>query len=166
MRKLLLAAALCGGLTACNKLLFFLPELKDGKHYTQPVTQTDIDRGRDVAACLESWAHAYFSQPGPHHNDSLARVSYADVDFTKLVIVGVGDPGVAGPNDFVAGRENGDSIFVGLRVARSSGLFIAISRHEDVHIVQQSHHELIGADGDIHWAPPFDWCKIPRAIFL
>lgn len=163
MRKLLYAAglALCGGLCACQ-LLFFLPELKDGKHYTQPTTADDISRGQQVAACLEEWAHYYFSQTA-HFNDSLAHVSYADVDFAKLVIVGVGDPGVAGPNDFVGGRESGDTVFIPLRTLQKAPMqAIAIKRHELVHIVQQSHGELIGANADIHWAPPFNYCQIPR----
>lgn len=156
MKKLFIISLLL--FTACNPF-FFLPPYKEGKHYTQPTTQTDITRGQEVAACLQRWAHS----------NGYPLVDYTDVDFTKLVIVGVGDPGVVGIYNkatfLVAGRENGDTVFYGLRLSRSSGEFIAIERHEDVHIVQESHPELEGPNHDMHYPPPFNYCQIPLAIY-
>jgi hypothetical protein len=166
MRRILLTALTCGALSACFNPFFFLPPLKEGKHYVQPTTQTDIDRGKDVAACLQRWARAN------GHPDA----DYSDIDYSKLVIVGVGDPGVIGvewnargdtiATYEVAGREQGDSIFVSLRTIRNAhGTFVAISRHEDLHIAQEHHRELVGANGDIHWSPPFNYCQIPIVVW-
>lgn len=159
MRRISIALAVSIALAGCSPF-FFLPPLHEGRHYIQPTTQTDIDRGRDVAACLSRWAH----------ENGYPDADYSDVDFSRLVIVGVGDPGVVGSLNGatfeVAGRESGDSIFVSLRTLRdASGLFIAISRHEDIHIVQQRHPELEGPNRDMHYRPPFDYCRVPLAIF-
>jgi hypothetical protein len=157
MKRALLVIAGASMLGGCNPF-FFLPPLKEGKHYVQLTTATDVSRGLEVAACLQRWAQS----------NGYPSADYSDVTFQDLVIVGVGDPGVVGSYGRatfeVAGRENGDSIFVSLRDLNTTR-GIAIKRHEDVHIVQQHHRELIGADGNIHWSPPFDYCRIPIAIF-
>lgn len=163
MRKFLskvpawLAGAFLVFATGCSDLLFFLPPAREGKHYIQPTTQDDITRGLTVAACLQQWARS----------NGYPNADYSDVDFTKLVIVRVGDPGVLGwynGKSFLTDeREAADTLFINLGVSASQ--YAGFSRHGDVHVVQEKHRELIGSNGDIHWAPPWDYCRVPRVFF-
>lgn len=149
-------------LTACNPF-FFLPNFHEGHHRLQPTTLADIQRGQVVAACLQQWAQA----------NGYPTADYSDVNFTDLVIIRVGGDGVIGVQTNAHGdtistwqtdaRESGDTIFINEGVSNSE--FVGLSRHEDVHITQQKHRELIGTDGNIHWSPPWNYCGVPLAVF-
>jgi hypothetical protein len=171
MRRWILTALASGALTACNPF-FFLPAFKEGPERVVPTKPEWISRGKNVAGCLQDWAHHYFADRASNHfNDSLSRVDYSDVTFADLTVAFVGGDGVIGIGPHgetyqAAGAERADTILFNEATSESSGQFIATMRHEDVHIVQQTHHELIGANGDIHWPPPFDYCKIPRVVFV
>ena len=142
--------------TACNPF-FFLPPFHEGPHRIQAVTPADIQRGQAVEMCLESWVR----------ENGNPEADYSDVDLARLVIVRVGGDGVIGSKDGTTwqtdARENGDTIFINEGVGTSE--FVGLERHELVHLVQSYHPELIGADRDIHWPPPFNYCQVPLAIF-
>lgn len=158
-------AAACGlsAIAACNPL-FFLPRFHEGPHHVVPTTAADSQRVRTVQACLTSWARSYFGDRGSNHfNDSLTRVVYDDS--VRLVIVRVDGDGIIamrGRTQWqVDAAEKGDTILLSHWVTDP----VAYIYHEAVHLPQSRHPELIGAAGDIHWAPPWDYCHVRRAIF-
>lgn len=144
-------------LAGCNPF-FFLPPFHEGPHRIQPTTVADIERGDNVAACLQIWARNSGANP-----DAM----YYDVDFTKLVIVRVGGDGVIGTDGKTTwqtdARENGDTIFINEGVSASE--FVGLERHELVHLVQSYHPELEGPVHQLHYAPPFNACQVPLAVF-
>lgn len=143
-------------LAGCNPF-FFLGNFHEGKHRVQLTTAADTQRVHDVVSCLAQWAQR----------------DYSKVSASSLVIVRVGNPGVIGVQtnsrgDTVAtwqtdARENGDTIFINEGVSASE--FVGLERHEAVHVAQAGHPELIGSNGNIHWAPPFNACRVPIAVF-
>lgn len=157
---LALVAVFCWLALGCGALWDrLLGPLKEGAHRIQAVTAADIARGVTVRTCLQGWARAN-GYPG---------AEYSDVDIAaRLVIVRVGGDGVIGTEGTSSwqtpARENGDTLFVSEGVPNS--LFVAVEYHELVHVVQEHHRELIGANGDIHWSPPWDFCHIRRSIVI
>lgn len=152
----LLAGAFLVFCTGCQ-LLWFLPPAVEGKHRIQPLTQGDIDRGTAVAQCLQQWARV----------NGYPNADYSDVDFHAQVIVRVGSPGVLGiynGQKFLTDeREDADTLFISEGVSASA--YAGYARHGDVHVVQEKHPELI-RNGDIHWAPPWDYCRVPRYFVI
>lgn len=133
-----------------------LGPLHEGAHRIQATTAADVQRSEDVRGCLEAWARTH-GHPG---------ADYQDVDFSKLIIVRVAGDGVIGyynGSSFQTDeRQAGDTVLINEGVSGSE--FVALERHAAVHKVQSQHAELIGADGTIHWPPPWDGCRVPRAI--
>lgn len=148
----LIAFCFAVSIVACGSFWdHLLGPLREGPHRIQPTTAADIQRARDLTACLAGWAGG----------------DYSDVDVTRLVIVRVGGDGVIGSYNGATwqtvARENGDTIFINEGVDNST--FVGLERHEIVHLVQSYHRELIGSDGDIHWPAPFNACRVPLAVF-
>lgn len=129
--------------------------LREGPHRLQATTDADRARGHAVVACLEQWARA----------SGYPAADYSDVRVDSLVIVRVGGDGVIGYYNGTSfqtdERQAGDTILINEGVSGTEA--VALERHGYVHMAQ-SHRELIGADGDIHWPPPWDYCRVPRVI--
>lgn len=146
-------------LVACGAIRdHLLGPLHEGPHRIQATTAADLQRGVTLAACLQGWARA----------NGHANADYTDVDYSRLVIVRVGGDGVIGTDGKgdtwqTHARENADTIFINEGVSNSE--FVGLERHEFVHVTQSYHRELIGADGNIHWAPPFNACRVLLAVF-
>ena len=145
-------------IVACGSMWdHLLGPLHEGPYRIQPTTAADVQRGRDVLACLQAWARA--------NGHPLA--DYSDVHPESLVIVRVGGDGVIGRSNGTTfqtdERQDGDTLFINEGVSGSE--FIALEYHGFGHFPQASHKELVGADGDIHWPPPWNACHVPRVIF-
>lgn len=138
-----------------------------GHEIPYQVTPDDTLRAHNVQVCLTDWARAYFSDP-KHSDDSLSHVIYAE-PVSNLVIMRVDGDGVIstdskGNQRQVDAAERSDTLLVSHWIKPGTSKWIALLYHESLHIPQSRHRELIGQDGDIHWAPPWDYCHIQRLV--
>lgn len=132
---------LLGVLVACNPIL--APKVGDTTF--RPPNEGEWTRFFGVRDCLQRFA----KQQWPDSN-----FTYGDVP--DLVI---GDMIGGSYGEFV----RGDTAWVNIRAAAS--YYVYMQKHAFVHIVQQRHPELQLYGKDIHWAPPFNFCGIPRSLY-
>ena len=141
--KYLFQALLTGGLfftLSCNPIL----PPTEGRH--EVISGGELveqqARFRDVAACEQRFARQQWG-------DSTQYDTLTPPAFVKLHGSSYGE--------FV----RGDTVFVNAGATRP--YYVAMSRHGIVHILQQRDARL--QSGGMHWAPPFDFCSIPRALY-
>lgn len=157
-RARLLVFCFAVSIVACGSMWDrILGPLREGPHRIQATTAADLQRGHDVVNCLQAWARS----------NGYPTADYSDVPVDSLRVVRVGGDGIIGyynGSTFQTDeRQSGDSILINEGVSESE--YVGDLRHGFVHMAQAYHRELIGRDGDIHWSPPFNACRVPLAVF-